>query len=39
MLFAIEPDLAITIKQGESTGVKSRLVRFKEIEHLTSHAV
>jgi hypothetical protein len=39
MLFAIGHDPAITIKQGESTGVKSRSVRFIETEHLTFHAV
>ena len=34
MLFAIGHDPAITIKQGESTGVKSRSVHFNDLEHL-----
>ncbi len=39
MLFAIELVPAITIKRGGSTDVKSRLVRFNELEHLTTLAV
>jgi hypothetical protein len=34
MLFAIGHDPAITIKQWESTGVKSRPVHFNDLEHL-----